>query len=68
METPLTQNIRVGEGPLDLKGYEGAGGYQAVRKALLEMSPMEVIEVVKSSNLKGRGGAGCPPWGSVCGY
>jgi NADH-quinone oxidoreductase subunit F len=60
METPLTQNIRVGEEPLDLKGYEQAGGYQALRKALLEMSPKEVMQAVKDSNLKGRGGAGFP--------
>ena len=34
METPLTQNIRPGREPLDLKEYEQAGGYQALRKAL----------------------------------
>ena len=60
MEKPLTKNIRPGEGPLDLKGYEEAGGYQAARKALRDMAPGEVTEVVKASNLKGRGGAGFP--------
>lgn len=45
---------------MDLRGYEAAGGYQAVRKALAGMSPAEVIDVVKDSNLKGRGGAGFP--------
>jgi NADH-quinone oxidoreductase subunit F len=60
METPLTQNIRPGREPLDLRGYEKAGGYQALRKALAEMTPAEVTELVKASNLKGRGGAGFP--------
>jgi NADH-quinone oxidoreductase subunit F len=60
MEQPLTKNIRPGEGPLDLKAYERAGGYQAVRKALRTMTPQEVTELVKASNLRGRGGAGFP--------
>jgi NADH-quinone oxidoreductase subunit F len=60
MERPLTRNIRPGEEPLNLKGYEQAGGYQAVRKALQSMTPQEVMGVVKDSNLRGRGGAGFP--------
>jgi NADH-quinone oxidoreductase subunit F len=60
MEQPLTKNIRPGEEPLDLKAYEQAGGYQAVRKALQGMTPSAVTELVKASNLRGRGGAGFP--------
>jgi NADH-quinone oxidoreductase subunit F len=41
-----------------LEGYEGAGGYRAARKALTEMAPADVIELVKGSGLQGRGGAG----------
>ncbi len=59
MERPLTQNIRPGQSPLSLKDYEKAGGYQAVRKALT-MSPQDVQNVVRASNLRGRGGAGFP--------
>jgi NADH-quinone oxidoreductase subunit F len=59
-QTPLTQNIRPGEAPLDLNGYLRAGGYQSVRKALRSMTPGEVTETVKQSNLRGRGGAGFP--------
>ncbi|MFN2291661.1 MAG: NADH-quinone oxidoreductase subunit NuoF [Anaerolineae bacterium] len=58
MDRPLTQNIRPGQEPLDLKGYEATGGYQALRKALREMAPAEVTQAVKDSNLRGRGGAG----------
>jgi NADH-quinone oxidoreductase subunit F len=59
MERPLTKNIRPGQGPLSLKEYEKAGGYQAVRKALA-MSPQDLQNIVKASNLRGRGGAGFP--------
>jgi len=60
MEKPLTKNIRPGEPPFDLEAYERAGGYGAVRKALTNMTPNEVLEEVKKSNLRGRGGAGFP--------
>jgi NADH-quinone oxidoreductase subunit F len=42
------------------------GYYVAARKALLEMQPDEIIEIVKASGLRGRGGAGAPcgmKWG-----
>lgn len=60
METPLTQNIRPDREPLDLAGYERAGGYQALRKALTSLSPQQVVDEVSASNLRGRGGAGFP--------
>jgi len=43
---------------LSLREYERMGGYQALRTVLQKMSPSEVIEEVKESNLRGRGGAG----------
>lgn len=58
MERPLTKNIDLKRGPLSLKEYEAAGGYQGVRKALTTMQPKEVTDLVKASGLKGRGGAG----------
>jgi NADH-quinone oxidoreductase subunit F len=60
MERPLTQNIRRDRDPLRLREYQRAGGYEAVRKALRTMTPQEVTELVKASNLRGRGGAGFP--------
>lgn len=56
-EKPLTSHIRADGVPLTLREYEATGGYQAVRQALT-MSPQAVQAEVKSSNLRGRGGAG----------
>ena len=41
-----------------LEGYQRAGGYEAARRAIHEMSPADIIELVKDSGLQGRGGAG----------
>lgn len=68
MEKPLTQHIIPGTPPLSLKEYVKAGGYSGVHKALKEMSPAGVTQLVKVSNLLGRGGAGFPTgvkWGFV---
>ncbi|MBL1410506.1 NADH-quinone oxidoreductase subunit NuoF [Sphingobacterium faecale] len=40
--------------------YRQKGGYRAVEKALKNMSPDDVVEEVKKSGLRGRGGAGFP--------
>src|SRR5438105_785488 len=43
-----------------LAGYRADGGYRALAKALAEMTPAQVIDTVKASGLRGRGGAGFP--------
>jgi NADH-quinone oxidoreductase subunit F len=46
--------------PESIEDYLAADGYEALRKAVTEMSPEEVIEEIKRSGLRGRGGAGFP--------
>jgi NADH-quinone oxidoreductase subunit F len=43
-----------------LEVYRAHGGFEDFRKAVTEMQPDEVTEVVKASGLRGRGGAGFP--------
>ena len=42
-----------------LNVYRQHGGYEGLKKAL-SMTPAEVIDLMKASNLRGRGGAGFP--------
>jgi NADH-quinone oxidoreductase subunit F len=46
--------------PTQIDDYLAVGGYSALAKALFGMSPEEVIEEVKKSGLRGRGGGGFP--------
>ena len=46
--------------PESIDEYISIGGYEALGKALTEMTPEEVIEEVKTAGLRGRGGAGFP--------
>lgn len=48
--------------PEELEDFIRADGYTALKKAVCEMTPEEVIEVIKTSGLAGRGGAGFPTW------
>ncbi len=48
--------------PEEIDAFIEEDGYTALKKALTEMSPEEVIEVIKTSGLAGRGGAGFPTW------
>lgn len=57
---PLTMNINSARDSVDLSAYEKNVGYMGLRKALKELSPAECLDVVKESNLRGRGGAGFP--------
>ena len=46
--------------PEDITEYIAMDGYEALGKALTTMTPQEVIDVMKASGLRGRGGAGFP--------
>jgi NADH:ubiquinone oxidoreductase subunit F (NADH-binding)/(2Fe-2S) ferredoxin/NAD-dependent dihydropyrimidine dehydrogenase PreA subunit len=46
--------------PTNIEDYIAIGGYSALSKALLKMSPEKIIEEVKKSGLRGRGGGGFP--------
>ncbi len=43
-----------------IEEYIASGGYEAVAKCLFEMSPADIIEEIKKSSLRGRGGGGFP--------
>lgn len=51
-----------------IKEYIALGGYQAVAKALFDMTPEQIVEEITVSSLRGRGGGGFPTgrkWGQV---
>ena len=54
----LGSNIRID--PKSIEDYLAIGGYSALAKALSRMSAVEVLEEVKKSRLRGRGGGGFP--------
>ena len=58
VRTVLCNNIKIDSKSID--DYLAIGGYSALSKALSEMTDVDVLEEVKKSNLRGRGGAGFP--------
>ena len=56
--TVLCNNIKIDSKSID--DYIALGGYTALGKALGQMTDLEVLEEVKKSNIRGRGGAGFP--------
>ncbi|MEE8604920.1 MAG: NAD(P)H-dependent oxidoreductase subunit E, partial [Candidatus Aminicenantaceae bacterium] len=46
--------------PLDLEEYRSKGGFEALEQCLAKSSPGDVLGQIKSSGLRGRGGAGYP--------
>ena len=70
MDKPLTERIEANGGVVDMPAFEAADGYTAAHRAVTEMTPSEIRELVKEANLRGRGGAGFPTgvkWGFVPG-
>lgn len=59
MELVLLKHNRP-DGPVSLAEYRAAGGFEALKRAVREMSPLDVQQTVIDSGLRGRGGAGFP--------
>lgn len=57
---PLTWRLDHGDAGIEIGAYEASNGYSAVRKALAEIEPAALTQLVKDANLRGRGGAGFP--------
>ena len=63
----LTKHMR--DNPEDshlIDSYEKNNGYSTAKKTILESSPEKILEEIKASNIRGRGGAGFPTgvkWG-----
>ncbi|CAM5240899.1 NADH-quinone oxidoreductase subunit F OS=Stutzerimonas stutzeri OX=316 GN=CXK95_15645 PE=3 SV=1 [Stutzerimonas stutzeri] len=57
---PLTWRLRDDGQPVWADEYQQKNGYAAARKALAEMAQADIVQTVKDSGLKGRGGAGSP--------
>lgn len=54
----LGNNVRID--PTSIEDYIAIGGYSALSKALHTMQPDQIIDVIKQSGLRGRGGGGFP--------
>lgn len=48
--------------PDEISAFLEADGYTALKKCLTKLTPEEVIDIIKTSGLAGRGGAGFPTW------
>jgi NADH-quinone oxidoreductase subunit F len=48
--------------PTSIDEYIHADGFEGLKKAIKELTPEQVIEEIKTSGLRGRGGAGFPTW------
>ena len=60
---PVTKILTAGIGEVDVRdidAYRGRGGYQQWERVLRELQPVDVLDLVEKSGLRGRGGAGFP--------
>ena len=60
---PVTKILTAGIGEVDMRGidaYRQRGGYQQWERAVRELQPVDVLNLVEKSGLRGRGGAGFP--------
>ncbi len=69
LQTPMTLRNRGHIDPESIDDYIARDGYKAVKRALTEMAPQEIIKMMKNSGMRGRGGIGYPTglkW-EICG-
>ena len=59
-QLPVATEFRGTIDPLDMEEYIQRKGFLALKKCLREMTPHQIIEEIKASGLRGRGGAGFP--------
>lgn len=59
-QVPIATEHRGAIDPLDLSEYKRGFGFKALSRCLTEFTPAQIIEAVKQSGLRGRGGAGFP--------
>ena len=62
-QVPIATEFRGIINPLDMEEYIERGGFSVLSKVLKQMSPPQVIQLVKTSGMRGRGGA-CFPTGT----
>ncbi|NEQ97412.1 MAG: NADH-quinone oxidoreductase subunit L [Cyanothece sp. SIO2G6] len=60
LQQPIVLENRGRINPERIEEYVQVGGYQSLHKALTDMTPAEVVEEMKKSGLRGRGGGGYP--------
>ena len=48
--------------PENIEDYIAEDGYEAIAKVITECTPDDVLEIIKASGMRGRGGAGFPTW------
>lgn len=59
-QLPVATEFRGTINPLDMEEYIQRGGFLALKKCLKEISPAAIVEEIRNSGLRGRGGAGFP--------
>jgi len=59
-QIPIATQYRGIINPLDIEEYKKHEGFAAMKTCLTELSPEEIIQTIKDSGLRGRGGAGFP--------
>ena len=67
-QIPIATQYRGIINPLDLAEYKAHEGFTAMKNVLFNLSPESIIQTIKDSGLRGRGGAGFPTgvkWGMV---